>query len=71
MSNANDGCLQRLVLRHITLDGRFRIKRNPARKSLVGMALVEKEYAPEKWREYGIVGADEFFPENNNLSGGR
>ena len=56
--------IKRLVLRHIKLDGRFRIKRNPARSALAGMALVEKEYAPGKWREYGIVSADEFVPQN-------
>jgi hypothetical protein len=51
------------VLRHAILPGRFRVKRNPARPKLEGMALMEKEVAPEVWREYGIVGMDEFVPE--------
>jgi len=51
------------VLRHVVLTGRFRVKRNPARPGLEGMALMEKEMMPGVWREYGIVGVDEFAPE--------
>ena len=63
--------LHELVLCHVKLDGRFRVKKFPARDSLPECALMEKEYKQGKWREYGIVGMDEFIPENSDLDGSR